>query len=255
LTWLRANGNSAQADRLSQWQDYFDTLDHRAAWDKIIRSLALAEAFAEDSQWALGIYTEGVEHFLSEIAPTYCQRYDFELVSRSRLEYHLGMLGTEILNRAYRERFLAAGRKIVIVPPCMRAQPEEKCKAKPTPFGAQCQACTPGCRVHQITKLGEKLRMVSPEAGFDVFIIPDELRVFGSGVGVGYIGVVGVSCVLTNWSGGWDADALGIPAQGLLLDYVGCSYHWDEKGIPTDTNLNKLVEIASPLIPTGSNQA
>jgi hypothetical protein len=59
--------------------------------------------------------------------------------------------------------------------------------------------------------------------------------------------VVGVSCVLTNWSGGWDTDTLGLPVQGLLLDYVGCSYHWDERGIPTDTNLNKLVEIASPL--------
>lgn len=255
LMWLRANGNSTQADRLSQWQDYFDTLDHRAAWDKIIRSLALAEAFAEDSQRALGTYTERVEHFLSEVAPTYLGRYDFELVSRSRMEYHLGMLGTEILNRVYRERFLAAGRKIVIVPPCMRAQPEEKCKAKSTPFGALCQACTPTCRVHQITKLGEKRRKELPEAGFDVFIIPDELRVFGSGTGAGNVGVVGVSCVLTNWSGGWDADALGLPAQGVLLDYVGCSYHWDERGIPTDTNLNKLVEIASPLTIAGSDQA
>ena len=255
LTWLRANGNSTQADRLSQWQDYFDTLGQSAVWHKIIRSLALAEAFAEDSQRALGTYTEGVEHFLSEIAPTYRGRYDSELVSCSRLEYDLGMLGTEILNRVYRERFLAAGRKIVIVPPCMRAQPEEKCKAKLTSFGAQCQACTPSCRVHQITKLGEKLRTASPDSGFDVFIIPDELRVFGSGAGMGNIGVVGISCVLTNWSGGWDADALGVPAQGLLLDYVGCSYHWDERGIPTNTNLNKLVEITSPLIATGSNQA
>ena len=254
LTWLRANGNSARADRLSQWQDYFEALDHRGAWHVIVRSLALAETFAEASQRALGTYTEGVEHFLSEIAPSYRGRYDSELVSRSRLEYHLGMLGTEILNRAYRERFLATGRKIVIVPPCMRAQPEGKCKAKLTPFGAQCQACTPTCRVHQITKLGEKRRPASPEAGFDVFIIPDELRVFGSGVGMGDIGVVGISCVLTNWSGGWDADALGLPAQGLLLDYVGCSYHWDERGIPTDTNLNKLVEITSPFVDRGSNQ-
>ena len=177
LTWLRVNGNSAQADRLSQWQDYFDTLGHRAAWHKIIKSLALAETFAEASRRALGIYTEGVDHFVSEIAPAFSQRYDAELVSRSRLEYHLGMVGTEILNRAYRQRFLAARRKIVIVPPCMRAQPEEKCKAKPTPFGAQCQACTPSCRVHQITKLGEKWRMAPSGGGFEVFIIPDSPKI------------------------------------------------------------------------------
>ena len=105
-----------------------------------------------------------------------------------------------------------------------------------TPFGAQCQHCTPTCRVHQITKLGEK-------RGFAVFIIPDELRVFGAGSGLGDTGVVGVSCALTNWSGGWEADDMGIPAQGVLLDYVGCNYHWDEKGIPTDTNLRKLEEV------------
>ncbi len=146
------------------------------------------------------------------------------------------MLGTEILSRAYRQRFLSAKRKIVIVPPCMRAQPEEKCKAIQTPFGAKCQACTPSCRVHQITKLGEK-------RGFEVYMIPDELRVFGSGAGDGSLGVVGVACALTNWGGGWDADSIGVPAQGLLLDHVGCKYHWDRKGILTDINLPQLAKI------------
>jgi hypothetical protein len=124
----------------------------------------------------------------------------------------------------------------------MRIQPEEQCKAVSTPFGARCQACTPACRVHQLTRLGDK-------KGFDVFIMPDELRVFtaggaggGSG-GPGPVGVIGVSCALTNWSGGWDVDGLGVPAQGLLLDYPGCSYHWDKKGIPTDINFKELEEL------------
>jgi hypothetical protein len=72
--------------------------------------------------------------------------------------------------------------------------------------------------------------------------------VFGGGAGagaLGVVGVVGVSCALTNWSGGWDADALGIPAQGVLLDYVGCAYHWDAAGIVTDMNLKKLLEVVS----------
>jgi hypothetical protein len=146
------------------------------------------------------------------------------------------MLGSEILNRAYRQRFLASRKKVVIVPPCMRAKPEGECKALVTPFGAKCQACTPTCRVHQVTKLGEK-------TGFEVFIIPDELHVFGSGTANQGLGLVGVSCVLTNWSGGWEADEMNIPAQGILLDYVGCKYHWDKKGFPTDTNLTKLQEV------------
>jgi uncharacterized protein len=236
IAWLNANGEDAKADRLSQWQDFFEGLGPSPARNIVARSLALADGFAAESARALGPYTVGVERFLSETAPKYHHRYDAEFVSRTRLEYHLGLLGTEVLSRAYRERFRRAKRKIVIVPPCMRAQPEEKCKAIATPLGAQCQHCTPACRVHQITKLGEK-------RGFEVTMIPDELRVFGAGVGGASLGVVGVSCALTNWSGGWEADAMGVPAQGLLLDYVGCKFHWDEKGIPTDTNLKKLEDM------------
>ncbi len=231
LAWLRANGQNSRADRFAQWQDYLAVETLRVCY-------ALAADFAADSLFTLGQYTAGVEHFLTDEAPRYQRRYDAEFVSRSRLEYHLGMLGTEILSRAYRQRFLAAKRKIVIVPPCLRAQPEEKCKAIQMPFGAKCQACTPSCRVHQITKLGEK-------RGFEVYMIPDELRVFRSGAGDGSLGVVGVSCALTNWTGGWEANAMDVPAQGLLLDHVGCKYHWDEKGIPTDTNLRKLEEIVT----------
>jgi hypothetical protein len=236
IEWLRANDANGQADRLAQWQEYLREIGPESARKVVARCLALADDFAETSEHVLGQYTAGVGQFLSESAPRYRHRYDAEFVSRSRLEYHLGMLGAEILSRAYRQRFLSAKRKVVIVPPCMRAQPEDKCKAIETPFGAKCQACTPTCRVHQITKLGEK-------RGFEVFIIPDELRVFGSGASGGKLGVVGVSCALTNWSGGWEADSIGVPAQGVLLDYVGCKFHWDKDGIPTDINLKKLEEV------------
>jgi uncharacterized protein len=231
--WLRANGEQSRAQRLEQWEAFLTSLGESRARQILLRCQALASDFAERSLLDLGKYTEGVSTFLSKEAPAYRFRYDAAFVSRSRLEYHLGMLGTEVLNRAYRQRFLSASRKVVIVPPCMRAKPDGECQALETAFGALCQACTPSCRVHQVSRLGEKY-------GFEVFIIPDELHVFGSGTGPDDLGLVGVSCVLTNWSGGWEADALSVPAQGLLLDYVGCSYHWDKQGIPTDTNLHAL---------------
>jgi hypothetical protein len=235
IDWLRSHDREAQADRLAEWQAYLQSARPELAKEIAAQCLALAGHFADESVVALGLYTKGVERFLAEVAPTYRGRYDAEMVSQSRLEYHLGMLGTEILNRAYRERFATTKHKIVIVPPCMRAQPEDKCKAVQTTLGAKCGACTPGCRVHQITLLGKKL-------GIDVFIIPDDLGRFGEGGGgvADGIGVVGVACVLTNWNGGWQTGAMGIPAQGLLLDYVGCSYHWHHEGIPTDINLRKL---------------
>jgi hypothetical protein len=247
LNWLRANGENGRADRLAQWQAYCESLETQPASHLIQKCLELAEEFATQSANALGKYTAGVPRFLAEQAPTYRWRYDAEFVARTPLEYHLGMLGTELLNRAYRERFMGTRQKIVIVPPCMRAQPEESCKAIATPYGALCQGCTPSCHVHQVTQLGKKY-------GFQVFMIPDELRVFGTGQSNGdqeQPGVVGVSCALTNWSGGWDTEALGIPAQGLLLDYVGCKYHWDKDGLPTDTNLRKLQAVLG-IDPKGS---
>jgi len=236
VVWLRAYGEDGRARRLTQWQDYLESMGAHATQELTSLCLTLAEDFANASKVALGKYTEGVDHFLTDTAPRYKRRYDAGFVSRTRLEYHLGMLGTEILNCTYRQRFLSTHHKIVILPPCMRAQPDAICKAVATPFGAKCQFCTPTCRVHQITKLGEK-------TGFEAFMIPDELRVFEAGDKKVSFGVVGVSCALTNWGGGWDTDVLGIPAQGVLLDYVGCKYHWDEQGIPTDTNINKLLEV------------
>ena len=235
VAWLGANEETAKEARFKRWREYFISKGEAFTLTAVSRCLELADEFAGSSREALGKYTINVERFLAEEAPQYRRRYDALLLSRTRLEYHLGMLGTEILNRAYRQRFLATRRKIVIVPPCMCA-PAEECKAVETPFGAKCQACTPSCRVNQITKLGEK-------HDFSVTMIPDDVKIFNSGQGAESIGLVGVSCVLTNWNGGWETGALGIPAQGLLLDYVGCKIHWDKEGFPTDTNLKKLQEI------------
>jgi len=78
-------------------------------------------------------------------------------------------------------------------------------------------------------------------------MLPDELSALSSrpakSITGAQIGVVGVSCVLTNTSGGWETQALGIPAQGLPLDYCGCSYHWHKQGLPTDINLPHLLQI------------
>ena len=232
MAWLEANDETVKEKRFDEWRAYFNSKGEPFMQTAVSRCLDLADEFDVLSRQALGKYTGNVERYLREEAPKHRLRYDARLLSSTRLEYHLGMLGTEILNRAFRAHFLAAKRKMVILPPCMCA-PEKECKAVETSFGAKCQACTPSCRVNQITKLGEK-------QGFRVTMIPDNVKVFGSGKGTESIGVVGVSCALTNWSGGWDAGALGIPAQGLLLDYVGCKFHWDKQGIPTDTNLNML---------------
>jgi len=244
ILWLQAHGETTQADHFLVWQDYLQTMGEQRARQAILQCLALAADFTMESAAALGKYTQGVEEFVGRIAPQAHWRYDAELVTSTRLEYHLGLLGTEILNRAYRPRFLATRHKIMIVPPCMRARADEgpldeRCQAVQTPLGALCQGCTPTCHIHQITKLCDK-------HGIAVYSIPDDelskLCVASGQTGSG-LGVIGVACALRNWSAGWEADRLGLAAQGLLLDHVGCKKHWDDTGLPTDTNLHKLHEL------------
>lgn len=232
ISWLKASGENIKAERFKKWNEYFIGRHDLPAKEVSRICLDLADDFDRVSREMLGKYTVNVDYFLSTTAREHRWKYDVFLVSKTRLEYHLGMLGTEILNNVYRQRFLLTKRKVVIIPPCMSA-PEVKCKANETPFGAKCNSCSPSCRVNQITKLGEK-------HGFDVFMVPDDMKVFNAGGGMGNIGVVGISCALTNWNGGWETGSLDIPAQGVLLDYVGCKYHWDRDGFPTDTNLKKL---------------
>jgi hypothetical protein len=241
VEWLRSQGETTQAARLSEWLAYLETLSLRPAQAVVGRCLALAHAFGEQSAPALSDYTENVESYVLETAPHCFWRYDAALVTRSRLEYYLGMLGTEILNRAYHARFAQTKKRLVIVPPCLRALPDDQCQAVPTPLGAQCQGCTPTCRVHQITQLGAKL-------GVPVVSVPDDqLRqlCLASGQAGGDLGVLGLACALRNWSAGWEAARLGLAAQGMLLDQVGCRKHWDKVGRPTDANLRELRQIAA----------
>jgi len=241
VSWLAATGDLDQeARRLALWQRFLTTRPAEEAAAALAAAAAFAGWFRRRSEAVLGPYTPQVERFLAEVHPHYRWREDAIFCGRQRVEYHLNMVGTEILNRAFREAFLATRRKAVLLPPCMKARGDSACQARPTPFGARCAACTPGCRVRQLTELGE-------QHGFAVRILPDELAVFSAGrirPEEGELaGIVGVSCVLTNVSGGWETRALGVPAQGVLLDYCGCRYHWHREGIPTDLNAGHLLQV------------
>ena len=241
LSWLAATGDfTEEVKRLHAWQEFLSTQKQEEAARDLGTATALADWFQTHSLEALGRYTPNVEEFLTKTHPAYRWREDVIFCGRQRVEYHLNMVGTEIMNRAFRDQFLKTERKVVFVPPCMRARPEGECKAGPTPFGAHCAACTAGCRVHQVTRLGEK-------HGFDVFILPDELSVVSDKetktATDDRLGLVGISCPLTNITGGWETRRLGIPAQGVLLDYCGCPWHWHKDGIPTDININRLLRV------------
>lgn len=149
------------------------------------------------------------------------------------------MVGAELMNRGFREKFINTYKKSLLIPACMRIRTDDECKSVKNNFDMKCTGCDLECRVYHLTKLGK-------EKNFSVHIIPHSsdfttwLKTWAVNTG---IGIVGVACPLNLITGGLELKSLNIPAQCLLLDYCGCRNHWDKDGFATDLNTTKLLEI------------
>jgi len=236
MTWLVATGEFRQEIRkLKPWRSFFAARGD--ASEQLATAITFATWFRYRSEAVLGKYTEGVESFLAERYAEHKWREDVIFCGRQRVEYHLNMVGAEIMNLAFRTEFDRRRQKAVLVPGCMRLMPDGACTARPTALGLECQGCVAGCRVHQLSRMGRKygfaVRILSHESSFSS--APDEAA--------RDLAIVGVACVPNLVAGGWKAQGLGLPAQCVLLDYCGCKSHWDDEGIPTDINLRQLKRV------------
>lgn len=243
VLWLESTGEFVQeVKRLHKWQTYLSALKDTEAADIIASAITLSLWFENSSEEKLGSYTENVERYLNETRPGRYWHEDVIFCGRRRVEYHLNMVGAEIMNRAFRKAFLGTDRKLLLLPACMRLLPGSKCRAVSSGKNAGCVGCTSECQVNQLVQLGKKLK-------FDVAVVSHESSI-SSSKGRDLLldentGVIGVACVLNLISGGWMLQESGIPAQCVLLDYCGCRNHWHNEGIPTAINVNRLKSILS----------
>lgn len=236
VNYLKACGDyKEEAKRLEVWISYFFSLNKNKV-EKILTSyLEFAKYFEDISQEVLGIYTKNVNLFLKNIDKKYKYREDFLFCSRKEVEYHLNMVGAQIMNEAYRKEFLKTKEKGLLLPSCMRIKDEKNCKAIKTEEGYICNSCSKNCNVNKYDKLGKKYN-------FQVYIIPHESSIsVKNKIKDGHIGIIGVACVLNLISGGLKAKNLGFVPQCVFLDYCGCKDHWHDKGIITDINMSYLL--------------
>ncbi len=237
-SWLLVSGEfDEEVKKILNWEGYFQILPQ----DKSIHILKLfidyGVWFEGVSEQIVGKYTSNVQPFLNKQKIRYRFREDIIFTGRQRVEYHLNMVGAEILNRAFRNDFVKTRKKKLLVPICMRYKPSNQCKAKNTKNGYICGHCTKECSVNKLSKMGDEL-------GFEVLIIPHGSSAFTDGkVKFGELGIVGVACLLNLISGGLAARRLDLVPQCVILDYCGCRKHWDKKGIITDINVDELKNI------------
>lgn len=236
IDFLSATGEFKQeVKRLEIWKNYLYNKSKNEVSKIILVSVNLGEWFEIKSEERLGNYTKNVNKFHSEDYKKYKWREDYIYCGRKRIEYHLNMVGAEIMNRTYREDFLKTKEKRLLLPSCMRLKSDDNCKAIKTKEGYLCKNCSKLCKVRQYTELGR-------QNSFKVYIIPHESSAFTKEKAeIGYIGIIGVACVLNLISGGWKAKDLGFIPQCVLLDYCGCKSHWHKEGIITGININRLL--------------
>lgn len=238
LGWLTVTGEfNQEVKRLKLWEKFLNNKSEEKVYQTITIAMHLAEWFECKSEEKLGCFTENVERFLEGAYKDHKWLEDNIYCGRKRVEYHLNMVGAEIMNRAFREDFLETSEKRLLLPSCMRFQSNKNCKAIKTREGYLCTQCTLNCKVSYFTRVGKKY-------DFKVLIIPHESSAFTKGKHENdKIGIVGVACVLHLISGGWKAKDLGFVPQCVLLDYCGCNKHWHEEGIITDINISQLFNI------------
>ncbi len=240
-SWLKATGEfNHEVKRLDLLKDYLKTLKEKDAVDFVASTITFALWFENSSEENIGIYTQNVERYLNELRPKRYWHEDVIFCGRRRVEYHLNMVGAEIMNKIFRKSFEHTAKKLLLLPACMRLHPASKCLGKETGVGIKCAMCSPDCQVGKLTKLGS-------EHKFGVVIVPHESSISAAVPGKKLIdkdtGVIGVACVLNLISGGLKLKELGVPAQCVLLDYCGCKNHWHDEGMPTCINIGKLKEI------------
>ena len=238
LGYLKAAGDfSQEVKRLEIWKSFLKTKGPEEVSKYLSNAILFAEWFEYKSKMGLGKYTSNINEFLKEKSQEHLFKEDVIFCNRKEVEYHMNMVGAEIMNRAFKNEFNERPRKALLLPGCMRRS-QEFCKAEKTKLGLSCIGCLKNCNVHALMNIGDKY-------GFEVYIISHESSAFSksSQKDRNELGIVGVACISNLITGGWKSNSLGIPAQCVLLDSASCQNHWDKEGIPTDINANYLMKL------------
>ena len=129
IGYLEATGDfKEEIKRLKNWEEYFKIKNDKEIKEIISLSLQLETIFERKAKVELGIYTKRVNDFLTLADEKYKYREDYISCIKSEVEYHFNMVGAEIMNNAYKDQFIEAKEKRLLLPACMRAQDEKNVK-------------------------------------------------------------------------------------------------------------------------------
>ena len=213
--------------------DYMDQIPHFRNFEHDLKDcITLTKWFCQNSRKYLGEYTSNLNEYLENNGSSHLMEEDVIFYHGHELEYHLNMLGAEIMNRIFKEEYEKRPRKAIILPGCMNSN-NKKCQAKEDRLGQVCTFCNPKCNVYRIFK---------KYSNHEVYIVSHESTAFkgAKNEDKDELGIVGITCVLNLISGGWKSANLSIPPQCVLLEHVACKSHWLKEDIYGEINEDML---------------
>lgn len=183
----------------------------------------------------LAPYLESVDNFVACQADSSWKEPD-PLRSKPTETYLRNALTVGILNLLHRQAFMATDRRVIVLPACLKDYGDWECVAVEGKTPWECDRCHPGCTINEtIEKFADERTtvLIEPE---DLTATLAEFK----GKKGEVVGVAGVACVLTLLSGFDRTIKLGLPTQGVFLNYSSCAHHWAAPAYNTDYSLARL---------------
>jgi uncharacterized protein len=238
ISWLSATGDfKMEVKMMKKWLHFFYGGLKRKSFDFLTEASAYAEWFETYSKKQLGSYTENVDSYLQYHKKILRGREDQFFCSRTEVEYHLNMVGAQIMNDSLKEEFLKTDNKILLLPTCMAKS--SNCKAKQSGDAIVCQHCSADCNIFktslEMSKIGVDTVLIKHSTDFSKWLKPWANQT--------HTGLIGTACVLNLLGGGYEMKQLGIPSQCVYLNYSGCKKHWNKAGVPTEINIDQVPQL------------
>lgn len=221
--WQRFILEQTPSNRTLVWQ----LVDYATNW------------FAAHSSEVLGVFTAQVNGFLANFDAS--NRSDALFCTSSVLEYHINMVGAEILNRLWQKSFAATEQRLLVLPGCLRAAPSS-CTAEKWILGFRCNYCSNGCQIRELSQLGADYCFHVAFAKHQSSLVSHVQGLSSLGQH-GSLGILGVACVLSLLEGGYMLEAHMVLGQCVPLDFCGCKNHWHEDGLFARVSVKRVVEI------------
>ncbi|MBN2717820.1 MAG: DUF116 domain-containing protein [Deltaproteobacteria bacterium] len=241
VNWLGASGDFKEESlRLATWRDYLRTQPDVIVTETLHATQRFAQWFETAGANTLGKYTANVNGFRHNVLQHYMYREDIILCSRRESDYHLIMVGAEIMNRGLKNQFQICKERIVLLPACMRPR-HHQCQGKVNGHEISCTGCSSQCEIGAIYRKAAgafEVRVIVHASNFTSALTKWQNQ--------SEVGLVASACILHLFTGGYEMQKLNIPAQCVFLDYCGCKGHWHRDGIPTSVNMQQLFSITHP---------